>query len=195
MTLSPTPVATTDSPHRPPLSYATFRVMDRLDEVCDVQGRANGFTSAEREGRRTLIARRAAEPGLRAVGAFRGRRLAGFAYGAPLNADWWWAGEALDALGSTAELASLGRPFTLLELHVIPSLQRRGVGGTLARQLCRTADPAFVLLTCRASDPGLQHFYRTLGFTTLPGARVGGHAYHVMTAPLPLRRRTSAFRA
>lgn len=166
---------------RPPVAYAPFALSERVDEVLDVQARANGFSPAELEQRRQIVLSRAREPGVRAVGAFCGGRLVGFAFGGPLDPHWWWSAQVRSLLRTEPRLASRGVPFTVLELHVDPSARRRGIGSALMERLCRSADRRWVVLTRRADATAARRFYLSLGFADLSDTVIAG-GYQVMFA-------------
>nr|WP_255369512.1 GNAT family N-acetyltransferase [Kitasatospora sp. MBT63] len=171
------------------LRYGSFDLSALLDQTVAVQRVANALSEEESESRRCLIGRRAAEPRVRAVGAFAGRRLVGFAYGAPLDPDWPWADEMEEGLRDIGGFDGLGRPFWLLELHVVPSCWRRGIGTSLVERLCRPVRQRWVGLTRRASSDRARVFYESLGFADVPGV-VGGRGYVVMGARRPIGRTT-----
>ncbi|MFJ9605821.1 GNAT family N-acetyltransferase [Kitasatospora sp. NPDC101176] len=174
------------SPAARSIGFAPFALAERTAEVVDVQTRANLPSPHERDLRARLIAERAQNPAVRAVGAFREERLVGFAFGAPLDPGWWWADEVLLQVRSHAELALRDEPFVVLELHVLPGLQRLGLGTSLMERLCGSSTQPWALLTRKSSAVEAGRFYTSLGFADVPGPGMAGGRFRAMVSALPL---------
>ncbi|MFE3760605.1 GNAT family N-acetyltransferase [Streptomyces sp. NPDC059104] len=171
------------------ISYAPLVLGERMEEVLAVQCRANGFGPFETHVRRTMLRRRAESREVTAVGAFRAGVLVGYAYGAPLDPGWHWARHLMEELGNAPgdrPFAAMGRPYTVLELHVDPAARRLGVGTALMAGLCRPVSQRWILLTRARSAAPARLFYTSLGFTEL-AVSVRNEGYVAMG-----RRRSSA---
>uniref|UniRef100_A0AAU1IB73 GNAT family N-acetyltransferase n=1 Tax=Streptomyces sp. NBC_00180 TaxID=2903632 RepID=A0AAU1IB73_9ACTN len=178
-----TPPKSAASGHAPAaLVYRELDLRAFVDEATEIQGRANGFTDEERGRRRRVIATRAGEAHTCAVGAFSEGRLVGFCYGAPFTLQWPWAATIAPAVHSCS-FALLGSPFVVLELHVMPSMWRLGVGSALLRQVHRHTKARWTMLTRKASSQQAELFYLSQGYAGLP-IQLG--QYTVMAAQLPL---------
>jgi ribosomal protein S18 acetylase RimI-like enzyme len=94
-------------------------------------------------------------------------------------------------MSAAGHAAWLDGSWVLVELHVHPDWQRRGLGRTLlTRLVADRAEPAVLLSTDDAPTPA-RRLYRRLGFVDLlTGFRFGGEArpFAVMGARLPLRQ-------
>lgn len=167
------------------MAYREFSLKDLVDEAADVQRAANGLTPDERRRRRDVIAARAREPHLRSVGAFDDGRLMGFCYGAPFSMRWPWAAAIAPAL-QHCRFAPLGPPFVVLELHVLPSMWRHGIGSALLGGVHRHASAHWTLLTRKSTARQAESFYLSQGYEGLP-IQVG--EFTVMATRLPLRPR------
>ncbi|MER7577518.1 GNAT family N-acetyltransferase [Streptomyces sp. NPDC126514] len=164
------------------LIYRELDLRAFVEEATEVQGQANGFTDEERGRRRHVIALRAGEADLRAVGAFCEGRLIGFCYGAPFTLQWSWAAAIAPDLAG-CRFAVLGTPFAVLELHVLPSMWRLGAGSALLRHVHRDTEARWTLLTRRTSSQQAELFYLSQGYVGLP---IEMGQYTVMAAQLPL---------
>ncbi|MET8753244.1 GNAT family N-acetyltransferase [Streptomyces sp. NPDC004667] len=152
------------------ISYAPLVLSEHLEEVLAVQCRANGFDRFEERMRLAMLRGRAESREVAAVGAFSAGKLVGYAYGAPLDPAWHWARHLMEELGDTPRdrpFVGLGRPYTVLELHVDPGVRRRGVGSALMAGLCRPVSQRWILLTRDRSAVPARRFYASLGFTEL----------------------------
>lgn len=156
--------------------------------IGSVQRDATAMTIEESLRRCGLLAVHARNPELRAFGAWEQDRLVGFSYGSPLDRGWWWVTMMERALRETGRSVPLQDCFTVLELHVRPSHQRRGIGRELLERLCDGAPQRSVLLTTPTTATPAQALYRKLGFSAIGELSFGGsRSYVVMSAKTPLR--------
>ncbi len=125
-------------------------------------------------------------PGFRAVAVHVDGALAGFAYGYEEQAGGWWRTRVEPAMQRAGEASLLGDAFTLVELHVRPTLQRNGIGRVLVRDLLAgLANPRVLLSTQDGPNPA-RGFYRRLGLREVVPVDLDGVPYLVLTADLPL---------
>ncbi|AEW96848.1 MULTISPECIES: GNAT family N-acetyltransferase [Streptomycetaceae] len=165
---------------------------DRVDDALAVQALAFGLTDDEIAIRRQIVLRHLTQPGVRALGATTpGGRLVGFGYGMPNDRAHWWSTVVEPYLHRDGLDHWLDASFVVVELHVLPAFQGRGVGRRLITGLTDPAGLPRSILSALDLDSPARHFYRSLGYTDLahpvhfPGAPT---PYTVMGAPLPLRR-------
>jgi ribosomal protein S18 acetylase RimI-like enzyme len=99
-------------------------------------------------------------------------RVAGFAYGYTGGYGQWWTDRIAVALSPEARAAWVDPPhFEVVELHVRPADQRRGIGTRLLGELLARQPHDRALLTTHAENrPGLP-FYTRLGWQRLADVR------------------------
>jgi ribosomal protein S18 acetylase RimI-like enzyme len=99
-------------------------------------------------------------------------RVAGFGYGYTGDYGQWWTDRIAAAMTPEVRAAWVDPPhFEVVELHVRPSAQRRGVGTRLLGELLARQPHDRALLTTHAHDrPGLP-FYTRLGWQRLADVR------------------------
>jgi ribosomal protein S18 acetylase RimI-like enzyme len=96
------------------------------------------------------------------------RRIAGFGYGYTGAYGQWWTDLVARALTSTQREEWLDGPhFEVVELHVRPSAQRRGIGSALLAQLLSRQPHRRAVLTTRSGSRPARSFYRKNGWTEL----------------------------
>lgn len=120
---------------------------------------------------RTL--RQTESPAFSAITARDGGRLVGFVYGLPLAATtgWWDGLEPPPAeRGFTTETGD--RTFAVIDLAVLPSHRRQGLGRRLVDELLRDRPEERATLLTTPSDTVVQEMYRRWGWHmagTVPG--------------------------
>jgi ribosomal protein S18 acetylase RimI-like enzyme len=177
------------APDGPAPRIASLDLLRRVDEALAVECAAFGRPAEPL--RREAYLRHAAYPRFAALGATVGERLVGFGYGHLDEAGQWWHDQIAAAMSAAGHAAWLDGSWVLVELHVHPDWQRRGLGhALLTRLVADRPEPAVLLSTGDAATPA-RALYRRLGFVDLlTGFRFGGEArpFAVMGARLPLRQ-------
>jgi len=116
--------------------------------------------------------------------AREGTEIAGFGYGFTGTYGQWWTDSVARALTDAQRETWLDPPhFEVVELHVVPSRQRAGVGsGVLAQLLSRQPHDRAVLSTQRGSRKA-RGFYAKNGWTELAEVDFGpGYPPYVVLA-------------
>ncbi|PWI43600.1 GNAT family N-acetyltransferase [Streptomyces sp. ICBB 8177] len=164
---------------------------ERVDEALAVQALAFGLNDEEIAVRTQIVLRHLTQPGVRALGATtESGRLVGFGYGMPNDRAHWWSTVVEPYLRRAGTADWLDDSFVVVELHVLPAHQGRGVGRRLITGLTGPVPQPRSILSALDLDSPARRFYRGLGYVDLahpvhfPGAPV---PYTVMGAPLPLR--------
>ncbi|WP_131747434.1 GNAT family N-acetyltransferase [Frankia sp. Cppng1_Ct_nod] len=119
---------------------------------------------------RTIHARRHAERrDLRAVAALLpDDHLIGFAYALPGRQGHWWHDVVCAALGPADAALWLGDCLEIVEFHVLPEFQGRGVGHELMRELLREAPQRTAALSAlELPDSRARRLYASEGFVPL----------------------------
>lgn len=177
-------------------TIAPLDLRARAAEAAAVQSAALGPVSPDRIA---VYARHAAHPGFRAIGAFEGSALVGFAYGASCRPGQWWFDQIRVPLHAAGAGAWIADAYAVTELHVLPGYQGRGLGLGLLTHLLDGVANLTTLLSTYDLDTRARRLYRGLGFADLiTGFRFGAspQVYALMAAPLPLPvREASAGRA
>jgi len=109
-------------------------------------------------------------------------RLAGFGYGYTGAFGQWWTEHVARALTPEQKAAWLDPPhFEVVELHVRPSFQRRGLGSRLLAQLLDSQAHDRAVLTTQAGSRQARRFYAKNGWTELAPVDFGaGFAPYVV---------------
>lgn len=159
----------------------------RVDEALAVEAAAFGRPVAS--FRRDSYLGHATYPGYAAVAALHAQRLVGFAYGHVNEPGQWWHDQIAAAVRMAGHERWLRHAFVLVELHVRPEFQRRGIGRALLITLLGARNEARALLSAHDTDTPARRLYRNLGFLELlTGFRFAGttQPFIVMGASLPL---------
>lgn len=174
------------------LRVGPLDLAERVDEALAVQALAFGLTDEEIAVRRQIVLRHLAQPAVACLGAVNeAGRLVGFGYGMPNDRAHWWSTVVEPYLRRGGYDDWLDTSFVIVELHVLPAYQRRGIGRRLITGLTDPAAQPRSLLSALDLETPARRFYRSLGYTDLahpvhfPGAPT---PYTVMGARLPLRR-------
>jgi ribosomal protein S18 acetylase RimI-like enzyme len=100
--------------------------------------------------------------------AREGTELAGFGYGYTGSYKQWWTEHVARALTAVQREEWLDPPhFEIVELHVRPSWQRRGVGSALLAQLLSRQPHDRALLSTQSGSKKARNFYAKNGWTEL----------------------------
>ena len=166
-----------------------------VDKMLAVYMAAMNPAPSQLSGRRSIMARHAANPGFRALAVLddTGEPVA-FSYGFHGEAGQWWhdmVNYALAASSGAAEATRwLSDSFDVAELHVTPAYQHQGLGRSLLYRLTAGLGERNALLSTHDAESPARHLYRSAGFVDLLTAfrfSGGDPPYAVMGAALPLR--------
>ena len=166
-----------------------------VDKMLAVYMAAMNPAPSQLSGRRSIMARHAANPGFRALAVLddAGEPVA-FSYGFHGEAGQWWhdmVNYALAASSGAAEATRwLSDSFEVAELHVTPAYQHQGLGRSLLYRLTAGLGERNALLSTHDAESPARHLYRSAGFVDLLTAfrfSGGDPPYAVMGAALPLR--------
>jgi ribosomal protein S18 acetylase RimI-like enzyme len=148
--------------------WAPDDLLRRLDEAIAVYGAAMGYPAELLATRRGYVSGHARRPGFRAVATVDGdERLLGFGYGYTSTAGQWWHDQVRSALSRDARRTWLTDCFELVELHVHPEAQGRGIGQRqLGALLAEPAHRTALLSTPEADEQRSRawRLYRRFGF-------------------------------
>jgi GNAT superfamily N-acetyltransferase len=100
--------------------------------------------------------------------------VAGFAYGYTGEHGRWWTERVARSLTATQRAEWLDPPhYEIVELHVRPTRQRRGVGSALLAQLLTRQPHARVLLSTQTGSRKARNFYAKNGWQELASIDFG----------------------
>ncbi|HUZ82037.1 MAG TPA: GNAT family N-acetyltransferase [Gaiellaceae bacterium] len=106
--------------------------------------------------------------------AREGTEIAGFAYGYTGAYKQWWTEHVASALSSEQREEWLDVPhFEIVELHVHPACQRRGVGSALLAQLLSRQPHDRALLSTQSGSRKARDFYAKNGWAELADVDFG----------------------
>jgi ribosomal protein S18 acetylase RimI-like enzyme len=172
----------------------------RLDQLITVYAAAMRPPAELLPGRKTIMARHAANPGFRALAVTDdgSGEPVGFGYGFHGAVGQWWHETVRKALADSRGAVATGDwmddSFEVSELHVAPTHQGQGVGADVLLRLTSGRPERTALLSTQDADSPARRLYRGTGFTDLliqfnffPS---GEPPYAVMGAELPLRSRS-----
>lgn len=168
------------------LQIAELDLRARGAEAAAVQSAALGPVSPDRVA---VYARHTEHPDFRALGAFDGSALVGFAYGAACRPGQWWFDQLRAPLLAAGHSGWVADVYAVTELHVLPTHQGYGLGLHLVSALLDGVAQESALLSTYDVDGRARRLYRGLGFADLlTGFRFGAspQCYALMAAPLPL---------
>jgi len=113
-------------------------------------------------------------PGFVFLVAREGGRIAGFGYGYDGAYGSWWTDSVARSFTAAQREQWLDVPhFEIVELHVRPSWQRRGVGSALLAQLLSRQPHDRALLSTQAGSRKARDFYRKNGWHELASVDFG----------------------
>ena len=146
-------------------------LLHRLDDVIAVYGAAMGYPDDLLDTRRGYVAVHAKRPGFRAVATLdHDGTLLGFGYGYTSTPGQWWHDQVRSALRRDARRTWLSDCFELVELHVRPAAQGRGIGANQLRALLDGVPSGTVLLSTPEADEATSRawrLYRRHGFVDI----------------------------
>ena len=158
-----------------------------VDRAVAVEAAALGRSE---EQRRDSYLAHAGYPGYHSWAALDGDELVGLAYGHRSLPGQWWHDTVTPAMEAAGHGDWLDDVFCLVELHVLPSHQGRGLGVGLLRALLTETDLPRVLLSTADAATRARALYHHLGFVDLVTGfwfPTAGQPFAVMGARLPLR--------
>lgn len=94
----------------------------------------------------------------------------GFIYGHRSHPDQWWHDQLVDHLARPDRERWLVDAYAIVELGVIETQRRRGLGQKLLDALLAEADASTAILTTHQENNAARRFYRALGWTAIDEA-------------------------
>ncbi len=168
-------------------------LLARADAVFDVKAAALGEPTdpISRRSFREVLERHVARDALRACAAVADAdgTLVGFAYGYRGTPGEWWHDIVAGALTQAQAAEWLDDAFEVVELHVLPALQSRGLGSALLTSLLDGVARRTAVLSTRTASTDARAFYAARGWVTLcPALRFSEHdePYEILGHRLPL---------
>jgi ribosomal protein S18 acetylase RimI-like enzyme len=132
----------------------------RLDELFEVYCEALGSDPQDRQWPDEVLPRHAARKDFVFLGAVEDDRIVGFAYGYRGDYGQWWTDRVAQAMDTETRRQWLDPPhFEVVELHVRPEEQRRGLGSRLLDELLSRQPHDRAVLTADPAKPQPLPFY------------------------------------
>jgi ribosomal protein S18 acetylase RimI-like enzyme len=144
------------------------QIDELLPEIVEVYSAALGRDPVESMARfqTEVLPRHREREAFRFLVARAGGEIVGIAYGYVGARGQWWTERVAEAMTSEEQARWLDpRHFEVVELHVLPSHQRQGIGRSLLSALLDGLDVSFVLLSTDEGNTRARTFYRSLGWT------------------------------
>jgi ribosomal protein S18 acetylase RimI-like enzyme len=167
----------------------------RLDDMIDVYGQAMGYPADLLATRRGYMGSHVSRRDFHAVASFDEQdTLLGFGYGYLSEPGQWWHDQVRGAMRRDQRAMWLSHCFEVVELHVLPSAQGRGLGAAQLRMLLSMADAQTTLLSTPEADETTSRawrLYRRFGYVDVvrkflfPG---DARPFAVLGRTLPLDR-------
>lgn len=140
----------------------------RIEAVLEVFGEAMSYDRQALEVRRGYIMSHLRRPAFHAVATLDDHgRLLGFGYGYHTSAGQWWHDQVRAALTEDERQRWLSSCFEVVEMHVRPSAQGRGLGESQLRALLAMVRDRTALLSTPEADERISRawrLYRRTGF-------------------------------
>jgi ribosomal protein S18 acetylase RimI-like enzyme len=138
------------------------------DELRDVHRAALGAGALSEEWAGGRLPRHVTRPDFVFLVARDRNAVVGFGYGYTGSYGEWWTDRVAGALSESQRADWLDRPhFEVVELHVRPSAQRRGIGSALLAQLLSRQPHRRAVLTTRSASKSARRFYAKNGWEEL----------------------------
>jgi len=140
----------------------------RIDDVLSVFGEAMDYDRQALEVRRGYVSTHLRRPRFRAVATLDDdETLMGFGYGYHSEPGQWWHDQVRAALPKADRQGWLPSCFEIVEMHVRPAVQGRGLGEAQLRELLAQVDDQAALLSTPEADERTSRawrLYRRTGF-------------------------------
>ncbi|HUK98512.1 MAG TPA: GNAT family N-acetyltransferase [Gaiellaceae bacterium] len=134
----------------------------------DVHRAALGAGALSDEWANERLPRHVTREGFVFLVARDGEAISGFGYGYTGSYGQWWTDHVARALTGEQRADWLDRPhYEVVELHVRPSAQRRGIGSALLAQLLSRQPHRRAVLTTRSASGSARRFYAKNGWEEL----------------------------
>ena len=143
---------------------------EHLDEIVAVYAAALGEdpAAAGERIRTNVLPRHRARDGFRFLAGREGPEIVAIAYGYVGSRGQWWTERVAQAMTAAQQAEWLNRPhFEVVELHVRPDRQRRGIGRRLLSALLDGVDMPFALLSTDEGNVRARAFYGQLGWVEI----------------------------
>jgi ribosomal protein S18 acetylase RimI-like enzyme len=148
-----------------PLRWTAREMVAHLDGVLAVYGAAMHYSAGLVEGRRGILVAHTRRPEFRAVGTLDANgRVIGFAYGYRGEPGQWWHEHVSSCLDPAGYRAWLSDCFEVVELHVAPEAQGRGIGEAQIRLLLDGVARRTTVLSTPEGESRAWKLYRRLGY-------------------------------
>jgi ribosomal protein S18 acetylase RimI-like enzyme len=151
------------------VAWQASDMLHHLDATISVYGLAMGYPRELLETRKGYVAAHAHRPDFRAVATLDdGDDLLGFGYGYRSAAGQWWHDQVAAALRRDQRRWWLSDCFELVELHVRPDVQGRGLGANQLAVLLNATEQRTIVLSTPEADESRSRawrLYRRFQFT------------------------------
>ena len=138
------------------------------DQLRDVHRAALGAGALSEEWASERLPRHVTRPDFVFLVARDEGAVVGFGYGYTGSFGEWWTDRVAEALTEAQRAEWLDRPhFEVVELHVRPAAQRRGIGSALLAQLLSRQPHRRAVLTTRSASRSARRFYAKNGWEEL----------------------------
>ena len=175
------------------VAWSPDQLTRRLDEVIAVYGEAMGYPTDLLATRRSYFGSHVHRRDFRAVASLSDTdTLLGFGYGYLSEPGQWWHDQVRGAIRRDDRAFWLADCFEVVELHVLPAAQGRGLGAIQLRMLLGMATAKTTLLSTPEADEATSRawrLYRRFGYADVvrnflfPG---DGRPFAVLGRTLPL---------
>jgi ribosomal protein S18 acetylase RimI-like enzyme len=148
-------------------AWDAVRAQQRAADVYAVYDAVFGDVASEDEWRAGTFDKHCARQDFRLVAAEDDGSLGGFAYGYVGERGQWWSDRVVEALSPSVADVWVGGHFEFVELAVLPSYRRQGIGARLHDGLMSGTEHRRGLLSTDDSDTPARRLYASRGWTQL----------------------------
>ncbi|HEY2327609.1 MAG TPA: GNAT family N-acetyltransferase [Gaiellaceae bacterium] len=153
---------------RTELAVELIDPLEHADELREVHRTALGVGAISDEWARRQLPRHTQRDDFVFLVARDDDGISGFAYGYTGEYGQWWTDSVARSLTPEQQAAWVDEPhYEVVELHVRPSRQRRGIGSMLLAHLLTRQPHDRALLSTRAGSTQARRFYAKNGWTEL----------------------------